>query len=215
MVDDGEGSTSPRTPEVDTEPPLSSPRKSASTTPSEKKPNSMWKTWKELPVAEKIAYCAVALPALPLVIAFGPIIALHLMLEKDNAKFYRGSPPEQGDNSDYHPLPPPTCCTIERVTRPTFSLSLDFPPSHPRPVFSVSESMCKSSSLSSSSFSFFIFHIPIRRPGPDRTDSQDVGRVVRVSARKRAHGAFVRVAKTGRRGTQADADAKERVESRG
>lgn len=103
MVDDDEGSTSPRTPELDKEPPLSSPRKSSPTTPSEKKPKSLWKAWKELSVAEKIGYCVVAVPAVPLMVAFGPIVALHLMLEKDNAQFYQGAPPEQGNNPPPHP----------------------------------------------------------------------------------------------------------------
>jgi hypothetical protein len=93
MAEPGGAPASPRTPPMAKRtPPLTSPKvHPVSPTQKQKKPKSLWKVWKSLSSAEKMGYCMVAVPMLPLVIAFGPIIALHLALERSNAEFYQGA----------------------------------------------------------------------------------------------------------------------------
>ena len=102
MAENAVGVSSPRTPEANIKPALagSPPSKSNFATQSEKKkPKSLWDTWKGLTVAEKMGYAMVAIPVLPLVVALGPMIALHLTLEKSNAAFYEGASPRTSEHA--------------------------------------------------------------------------------------------------------------------
>ena len=119
MGENAVGASSPRTPEANIKPALtgSPPSKSNSATPSgEKKPKSLWETWKGLSVSEKIGWGLFAIPALPLVVALGPLIALQLSLEKDNAVFYEGAYPRA---SEHVTSPPPSPLARRRTLRGT------------------------------------------------------------------------------------------------
>ena len=54
-------------------------------------PKTVYQTISRLSTAEKVGYALVAIPMLPLALAFGPLLLMHTALEKDNEQYYRGA----------------------------------------------------------------------------------------------------------------------------
>jgi len=66
-------------------------------------PSPFYKFFSNLSTSEKVGYALVAVPLLPLAIAFGPILVMHAALERDNAKYYQGAPAPRPTVTLYSP----------------------------------------------------------------------------------------------------------------
>jgi len=84
------------------------------------KAKSWWSLWRDMNRSEKLAAALVAVPVLALAMAFGPVLALHLMLKRKNAQFCQGAPSEGNANANTSspPLARPPPATSPAQTSP-------------------------------------------------------------------------------------------------